>query len=77
MRRAKKVLSPILRRLISSTRRAERSMSKAIALTDASNHRIERKNPKFNSTSLRKRLPLAEALMHIPNVGLDSDFERR
>lgn len=76
MKQAKKRLSPTLKQLISSTRRAERSMVQAIAFVDASNHRIERTKPILNRKPPAQKPSLAQALLQMPNVGLDSDFVR-
>jgi len=76
MKRAKNKLSPTLKQLISSTRRAERSMVKAIAFVGASNYRLDRKKPKLNRKPSAHQPSRAEALMRMPNVGQDSDFER-
>lgn len=64
MKRAKKRLPPILARLISSTRRADRAITRAIAAVQTSEKRILPK-PKYS---------LAEIILQMPE-GLPIDRE--
>jgi hypothetical protein len=57
MKRAKKRLSPILAQLVTSTRRANRAMTKAIATVDASNKRLTRRKPKYSLDELLAQIP--------------------
>ena len=52
MKHAKKRMLPMIARLNTSTRRADRAMTAAHAAIRASNKRLARKNPRYTLTEL-------------------------